>query len=283
MRIANLNGRLALVQNDTSIDVETASGGVFGSDPQAIYTQWDAFAAWAASADFSTAKPFTASDLHAVVPQPRQIFCIGLNYRDHAAESNLPEPEFPLVFTKFQSSIASPTATITLPADTVDWEVELVVVIGREARGVAASEAWNHVAGLTAGQDISERTIQTRGPAAQFSMGKSFAGFAPIGPVVVSADEFENPESIRLQSALEGPGIDGTLNVQDGNTSNLIFPIPAIIEYLSSIVTLYPGDIIFTGTPAGVGMGRTPKMYLTPGQTLTTTIEGIGQLRNELV
>jgi 2-keto-4-pentenoate hydratase/2-oxohepta-3-ene-1,7-dioic acid hydratase in catechol pathway len=283
MRIANLAGRLVLLHDERALDVETASGGTFSADPQAIYEQWSAFAEWAKTADFAQASPFSADDLLAPIPAPRQIFAIGLNYRDHAKESGQGIPDSPLVFTKFMTSIAGPTATITLPEGSVDWEVELVVVIGERAYRVAADDAWNHVAGLTVGQDISERQTQLRGPAPQFSLGKSFPGFSPIGPAVVTLDEIADPDSLRIQTELSGDGIDGVMSLQDGNTRDLIFSVPALIESLSSVLALLPGDIIFTGTPAGVGMGREPKLFLKPGQVLTSTIEGIGQLRNATV
>ena len=283
MRIANLKGRLVIVRDRIAVDVNTASDGTFSSDPQAVYETWDEFVSWAAGVDFSAGIQFDETDLLAPVPVPRQIFAIGLNYRDHAAESGQSIPDFPLVFTKFVSSITGPTATVELPEGSVDWEVELVAVIGKPARKVSAADAWHYVAGLTVGQDLSERRSQLRGPAPQFSLGKSFPGFSPIGPVVVTIDEFANPDALRIQSELQGAGIDGVLSLQDGNTRNMIFTVPQLVEHLSGVLTLFPGDIIFTGTPAGVGMGRDPKLFLTSGQRLTSTIEGIGQLRNALL
>lgn len=283
MRIANLNGRLVLVDGERALDVETASDAVFSADPQVVYERWSAFTAWAATADFSSAEEFEVDDLGASVPAPRQIFAIGLNYRDHAKESGQAIPDSPLVFTKFVTSLTGPTATITLPDGSVDWEVELVAVIGERAYQVAAADAWKYVAGLTVGQDISERKTQLRGPAPQFSLGKSFPGFAPIGPVVVTLDEISDPDSLRIQTELSGEDVDGVLSLQDGNTRDLIFSVPELIESLSSVLPLLPGDIIFTGTPAGVGMGRDPRLFLQPGQVLTSTIEGIGQLRNATV
>jgi 2-keto-4-pentenoate hydratase/2-oxohepta-3-ene-1,7-dioic acid hydratase in catechol pathway len=283
VRIANLAGRLVLVDGERALDVEHASDGRFSSDPQAVYERWDAFTAWAEGVDLRDAAPFSTDDLLAPTPAPRQIFAIGLNYRDHAEESGQAIPDSPLVFTKFVSSLAGPTATITLPDGSVDWEVELVAVIGERAYHVAAADAWNHIAGLTVGQDISERQTQLRGPAPQFSLGKSFPNFSPIGPFVVTVDEFADRDSLRIQSELSGDGVDGVVSLQDGNTRNLIFSVPELIERISSVLPLLPGDIIFTGTPAGVGMGRDPRMFLRPGQVLTSTIQGIGQLRNATV
>jgi 2-keto-4-pentenoate hydratase/2-oxohepta-3-ene-1,7-dioic acid hydratase in catechol pathway len=282
MRIANLSGRLVLVSEDLALDVETASGGSFSPDPQAVYENWARFTDWAKDADFADAQAFDAADLQAPTPAPRQIFAIGLNYRDHAEESGQAIPDAPLVFTKFVTSLAGPNVTIELPEGSVDWEVELVAVIGTRAYRVKEADAWDYVAGLTVGQDISERKTQLRGPAPQFSLGKSFPNFAPIGPVVVTLDEIPDPGALRIQTELSGEGVDGTVSLQDGNTKDLIFSVPSLIESLSAVLPLLPGDIIFTGTPAGVGMGRSPRQFLSPGQILTSTIEGIGQLRNHL-
>ena len=281
MKIANIAGRLALVSDGRALDVAMASGGAFGSDPQAVYDVWDAFGDWAACANFSSAVDYTDDELGVVVPRPRQIFAIGLNYREHAAESGFAIPTDPVVFTKFASSLSGPRADVTLPSSSVDYEVELVVVVGRTAHRVPVSEAWDYVAGLTAGQDISEREVQSRGPAPQFSLAKSFPGFAPIGPVVVTPDEFPNRDSIRVRTLL-WDGSELTTK-QDGNTNDLIFSIPELISRLSQSLTLFPGDIIFTGTPSGVGMGKKPPVFLKKGQTLVTEIDGIGELRNLLV
>lgn len=281
MRIANLAGRLALVSDTRALDVETASGGAFSSNPQAVYDVWDAFVEWAATADFTAGSDFSEDQLEAVVPRPRQVFAIGLNYREHAKESGFALPSDPVVFTKFASSLAAPRTSIQLPSEAVDYEVELVVVIGREARLVSVSDAWDYVAGLTAGQDISEREVQSRGPAPQFSIAKSYPGFSPIGPVVVTPDEFPDRDGIRVRTLLW----DGTelTTKQDGNTNDLIFSVPELVSRLSQTLTLYPGDIIFTGTPSGVGNGKKPPVFLKKGQTLVTEISGIGELRNQLV
>jgi 2-keto-4-pentenoate hydratase/2-oxohepta-3-ene-1,7-dioic acid hydratase in catechol pathway len=185
------------------------------------------------------------------------------------------------VFTKFASSLTGPRADIELPSAAVDYEVELVVVIGREAHAVSVEDAWDYVAGLTAGQDVSERDVQSRGPAPQFSIAKSYPGFSPIGPVVVTPDEFPDRDSIRVRTMLW----DGTelTTKQDGNTNDLIFSVPDLVSRLSQSLTLYPGDIIFTGTPSGVGNGKKPPVFLEKGQTLVTEITGIGELRNRLV
>lgn len=276
MRIANLDDRLVLLRDGGAVDVHTASGGRFGPDPQSAYDNWPEFAQWARDAT-GDVWPYAESDLRAPVPRPRQIFAIGLNYVRHAKESGLPLPEQPMVFTKFQSAVTGPSGQIELTGDTVDWEVELVAVIGTAAHRVDVTEAWGYVAGLTVGQDLSDRTVQQSGSPAQFSMGKSFPGFAPIGPALVTVDEFDDPDDLSVRTELNGT------TVQDSRTSDLVFSVPELIAYLSSIVTLLPGDLIFTGTPEGVGLGRTPPSYLTDGDTVVTSIEGIGTMRHQMV
>ncbi|GAB36789.1 fumarylacetoacetate hydrolase family protein [Gordonia otitidis] len=277
MRITNLRGRLTLLTDSGAVDVENASAGRFGSDPTAVYAQWDDFVAWADGADLPAGTAYDAADLGPVVPEPAQIFAIGLNYRDHATESGLDFPAEPPVFTKFRTSLAGPVGDLELPTDTVDWESELVVVIGRTARDVAAENAWEHVAGVTVGQDFSERTRQLVPPAPQFSLGKSFPGFSPIGPAVVTVDEFDDPSNLEI-----GCSIDGE-TMQHGRTGELIFSIPVLIERLSAVLPLLPGDLIFTGTPSGVGAGRNPKRFLRVGEEIVTHIEGIGELRQMCV
>ena len=279
MRYGSVSGRLAVFVDGGAVDVEKASDGRFGSAPQSVYADWDAFRAWAATMDPADAVPFTDDELGAPVPEPAQVFAIGLNYRDHAAESKLDVPDrFPPVFTKFRSAIAGPVTTVELPSGgNTDWEVELVALIGRRADRVTAADAWSHVAGLTIGQDLSERVGQLAGPAPQFSLGKSHRGFAPTGPWVVTVDELPDPGALAL-----GCDVDGE-TVQSGSTRDLLFGVPALIEGLSAVAPLLPGDLIFTGTPAGVGAGRTPPRFLRPGEVLTSRIEGIGTLTQTFV
>jgi 2-keto-4-pentenoate hydratase/2-oxohepta-3-ene-1,7-dioic acid hydratase in catechol pathway len=278
MRIANLSGRLVLITPAGAIDVATASQGQFGPDVQGVYERFAELRAWAAAADLPDPRPFDLADLGSPAPAPRQLFGIGLNYRAHAAESGFAAPPFPAVFTKFVTSIAGPYSEVTLPdGGHVDWEVELVVVIGSRAYQVAEADAWDHVAGLTAGQDISERVLQMVGAAPQFGLAKSYPGFSPMGPWLVTPDEFANPDDLALGCAI------GDEQVQNARTSELIFSVPALIEKLSGVLPLLPGDVIYTGTPSGVGMGRKPPRYLQPGEILTSTIEGIGQLKQTFV
>lgn len=278
MRVANLNGRLVLLVGDGAVDVEHASSGRFGPDPF-VYERWDEFTAWAADVPRLPApEPYSPADLCAPVPTPRQVFAIGLNYRAHAAESGLEIPRHPVVFTKFPSCITGPYGDIALPdGGHTDWEVELVAVIGRTARHVAEADAWDHVAGLTAGQDLSERRTQLAGPAPQFSLGKSLPGFGPTGPCVVTPDEFDDPGDVALGCRI------GPEHLQRARTSDMIFSVPRLVAALSALLPLLPGDLIFTGTPAGVGLGRTPQRWLTPGDELVTYVETIGEMRHHFV
>jgi 2-keto-4-pentenoate hydratase/2-oxohepta-3-ene-1,7-dioic acid hydratase in catechol pathway len=279
MRIANLSGRLCLIADGGAVDVRAASGGLFDADPAAVYPRWPEFTAWAASASFPDPEPFSADALGSPSPAPRQVFGIGLNYDDHAAESGFARPDAnPPVFTKFPSCITGGYSQIGLPADGhTDWEVELVAVIGVAAHRVPAAAAWPHVAGLAIGQDISERITQLASSPPQFNLGKSFPGFGPVGPWLVTLDEFSNPDDLELSCSVNGE------QMQKSRTSNLIFGVPALIEQLSHVTPLLPGDVIFTGTPSGVGMARTPARWLAPGDVLTSYIEGIGEMRHTFV
>jgi 2,4-diketo-3-deoxy-L-fuconate hydrolase len=193
MRIANLAGRLVLLTSGGAVDVERASGQRFPADPHAVYARWDEFTAWAAGLPPATAEAFEEADLRAPSPTPAQVFGVGLNYRDHAAEAGLGLPDAPAVFTKFPSCLTGPTGEVALTGSTVDWEVELVAVIGRAARNVPAEHGWDHIAGLTAGQDLSDRAVQLAGPAPQFSLGKSAPGFGPTGPWLVTPGRVRRP------------------------------------------------------------------------------------------
>ena len=288
MRIATISGRAHLIANQTALDIATASDGRFGPEPESVYQDWASFREWAAGVvidDDPTSGPFAAADLDAVVTRPAQIFAVGLNYADHAAEAKLAIPENPIVFTKFASSLTGADVDVTLPSDTVDWEAELVAVVGTGGRDIPETEAWDSLAGLTVGQDLSERTVQWWGPPAQFSLGKSLANFAPVGPWVVTVDEISaNADRDDLRVSCTLTDTDGASRVlQDGRTRELIFSIPQLVARLSALVELIPGDLIFTGTPAGVGMGLDPAVYLKPGQTLTTEIEAIGSITQRFV
>jgi len=276
MRLANIAGRLAVVSETGAADVERASGGRFTSDPQAVYGDWERFTAWAGSFPWEY-QPYDEAQLDPPVPAPHQVFAVGLNYRAHAVESGLALPEKPTVFTKFPSCLTGPTGEVELVDGNVDWEAELVVVIGRRARRVAEQDAWSHVAGLTNGQDLSERIRQLAGSVPQFSLAKSHPGFGPIGPWVVTVDELPDPDDLAISCSLNGQV------VQKSRTSDLVFSVPSLLARLSEVVTLYPGDLIFTGTPAGVGLGRSPQRYLAVGDVLETRIGGLGQMTHRFI
>src|SRR6266566_1246411 len=191
MRIGRANGRLVIIDGDGVIDAAARSDGQFSADPDRVFAVWDRFTEWAGgySGPGAHTGPLAPEDLGAPVLAPPQVFGIGLNYRKHAAESGVDAPDVPPVFTKFRSCLAAPYATVELPSDRVDWEVELVAVIGRPAERVPEDKAWSYVAGVLVGQDLSERTVQLAGPVPQFSLGKSFPGFGPTGPWLVTPDE----------------------------------------------------------------------------------------------
>ena len=280
MRLANSAGRLVLVDPaapERALDVEAASEGRFSADPQAVYDRWAEFREWAADASLEAAQPISEQSLRAVVPRPPQVFAIGLNYRDHAAESGFDLPAEPVVFTKYVSSFTGPSGDIVLSPGNVDWEVELVAVIGAGGHHIPETEGWDHVAGLTAGQDISDRTTQFAAAPPQFGMGKSYPGYSPVGPQLVTPDELADRDRLEL-----GCEVNGT-SVQKGHTGDLVFSVPTLIAKLSAITPLLPGDVIFTGTPAGVGMGRDPQQFLHDGDVLTTWITGIGEMRHRFL
>jgi 2-keto-4-pentenoate hydratase/2-oxohepta-3-ene-1,7-dioic acid hydratase in catechol pathway len=211
------------------------------------------------------------------VPDPDKIICLGLNYRDHAAESGLPLPTAPMLFAKFRNSLVGATAAVELPAvsDKVDYEAELAVVIGRRARAVPAARALESVAGVMAFNDLTARDLQHQ--TSQWTAGKAVDGFAPCGPALVSLDELADLQALRLTARVNGQ------LVQDGTTADMIFPIAETIAFISRTMTLEPGDIIATGTPAGVGVSRDPPLLLGDGDVVEVELEGVGTLRNRMV
>jgi len=278
VHLANARGRASLIVGDRLIDVERASRGKFGADPMAALADWAAFVAWARGVKESPdGAPVNESDLGPPVPRPQKVFGIGMNYREHAKEAGLDIPTSPVVFTKFPSCLVGPRADVILSSGYVDWEVELVAVIGRRGRRIPVGHALDHVAGYTAGQDISDRKLQFADKPPQFSMGKSIDTFGPIGPALVSLDAFADPNDLALRCDVSGE------QVQGARTSDMIFSVSELVAFLSSLCTLEPGDLIFTGTPSGVGSTRTPRRYLKPGEVITSTVEGIGTLVNRCV
>ncbi len=212
------------------------------------------------------------------VPRPEKVICIGVNYADHAAEVGIEVPEEPVVFNKFVSALIAHGDEIHLPkvSDRVDYEAELVVVIGKRGRDIAGSDAWDYVAGYCCGNDVSARDWQKGKPARQWLLGKTFDTFAPLGPELVLKDEVADPMRLDIRLRLNGQVM------QDSNTSQCIFDIPTLIAYVSQVVTLNVGDLIYTGTPPGVGDMRTPPVYLKPGDTVEVEIESLGTLVNRV-
>ena len=284
--------RLGLLRGDTIVDLKTATPRTW---PDAPTTLLDLIQrgpdAWARMAEIGTGATSAHSHLaanvrwHAPIPRPtKNVFCLGLNYAAHAKESSqargreMKIPTVPVIFTKAPTTVSGPYDDIAVDGGVttqVDWEVELAVIIGKAGRDIPRTAALEHVFGYTAINDLSARDLQSQH--LQWFKGKSLDGFCPMGPVVVTADEFGDPQSKRLQLRVNG------VTKQDGLTSNMIFPVDVIIEWLSKGLTLEAGDVIATGTPEGVGMGRTPQEFLQSGDEIETEVEGIGVLRNRIV
>jgi 2,4-diketo-3-deoxy-L-fuconate hydrolase len=274
-RLATLDRRAVLVANDGVYDLERHSGGRLPADPMAAIARGRDLHEVAARLVPTPDAPFDVAALGPCVPRPSKVFGIGLNYRRHAEESGMEIPPVPLVFAKFPSCITGPVGDVVIHGPTTDWEAELVVVIGTHARDIPAASAWEHVAGLTCGQDVSERMTQFASKPPHFDLGKSFDTFGPIGPCVVSPDLVTNPNDLAITCDVNGR------RRQDARTSDLIFPIAALVAYISAVCTLEPGDLIFTGTPSGIG--ATTGTFLKPDDVVTTTIEGLGSMTNRCV
>ena len=281
LRLANLKGRAQFIVGDIAspraIDVATASNNSLSADPMQCFAHWDTLKKLAATLDASTGTSVAIADLSCPVPLPRQMFAVGLNYRKHAAEMGSPLPPLPLVFAKFQSSLNTPTGNIEILSDTVDYESELVIIVGKGGRHIDEATAWDHVAGLCAGQDVSDRGLQYMGTPPQFSLGKSRIGYSPIGPWVTDMSNNDKRDDLQLGCTVNGE------QRQDTQTSDMIFGIAHIVAYMSTIVELFPGDVIYTGSPFGVGHGRKPQMYLKPGDVVETTLEGVGTITNRCI
>jgi 2,4-didehydro-3-deoxy-L-rhamnonate hydrolase len=218
------------------------------------------------------------AQLLAPIPSPGKIMGIGLNYRDHAAESGMPVPKTPVVFVKYSTAVVGPDVPIRLPAfsDQVDYEAELGVVIGDRARDVPASQALDHVFGYLNINDVSARDLQF-GEGGQWVVAKSLDTFAPLGPFLATADEIADPQDLRISCTVTGE------LAQDSNTSQMVFTVAELVSYLSRAVTLMPGDVIATGTPPGVGQSKTPPRFLRPNDTVEVEVEGLGVLKNPVV
>jgi len=280
------------MRGDHMVDV-TAAAGTDGPDApatllaliQAGPDAWQRAARTAAVAGDRHTHPLSSIRWHAPIPRPaKNVFCLGANYVAHAKESaqargrEMKIPTVPVIFTKASTAVSGPFDEVAVDraaTQQVDWEVELGVVIGRSGRNIARADALSHVFGYTVINDLSARDLQQQH--LQWFKGKSLDGFCPMGPMIVTADEFGDPQNKRLQLRVNGT------TKQDGSTANMIFPVDAIIEWLSKGLTLEAGDVIATGTPEGVGMGRTPQEFLQSGDVVETEVEGIGVLRNKIV
>jgi len=284
--------RLGIVRSDRVLDVATLSPSTWrGRMPSSLLElvqqgpeAWKAMRDIADSAAGDAGHPLTSVRWHAPIPRPpKNIFCLGLNYIAHAKESSqargreLKIPTVPVIFTKAPTSVSGPFDDIAVDrgvTQQVDWEVELGVILGQTGRNIQRGDALRHIFGYTVINDLSARDLQQQHM--QWFKGKSLDGFCPMGPVVVTADEFGDPQTKRLQLRVNGA------TKQDASTANMIFPVDAIIEWLSKGLTLEAGDVIATGTPEGVGMGRTPQEFLHDGDVVETEVEGIGTMRNRV-
>jgi 2-keto-4-pentenoate hydratase/2-oxohepta-3-ene-1,7-dioic acid hydratase in catechol pathway len=232
---------------------------------------------WIANASGSQRWQPDQVGLLAPIPRPPKVICIGLNYRDHAAESKMAIPDVPTVFSKFSTAVIGPGHPIVLPRNSTkpDYEAEFVVVVGKGGRHIPEERWREHVFGYTMMNDVSARDFQMA--TSQWMMGKTFDTFAPLGPDIVTADEIADPQNLAISLVLSGEVL------QNSNTRELIFPVPRLIAFLSSVFTLEPGDVISTGTPAGVGAARKPPRWLKPGDQVTVRVEGLGELTNPVV
>lgn len=281
MILANVGGRASIIVDSHVVDVEQASGGTLGRDPMVLsdLANHDALRALVADADPSAWPELDPTRLGPPVPRPPKGLGVGLNYRTHAAESGRELPTEPHLFGKTENVVCGPYDDIIVPAgrDEVDYEAELVIVFGRTCKGATEDDAWSYLAGVMCGQDISDRGEQFRPPIKQFTIAKSYDTFGPIGPFLVTPDSLPDPDALALEGRLNGEVM------QQANTDDLIFGIPALVVWLSRFMTFQPGDLVWTGTPGGVGEARSPQVFLRDGDVVETEIAGIGTMRNRVV
>jgi 2,4-didehydro-3-deoxy-L-rhamnonate hydrolase len=280
MRLANVDGRASLVIHGRVLDVEKASDGKISSDPGVLcdLSLHPKLSDLEASADVSALPALEEKRLGPPAPNPKKIVAVALNYRSHAEESNLTIPDEPHVFGKW----CQPTGSfdpIVIPEgrDKIDYEAEIVVAIGRDGKALDPSEVWDHIAGVTCGQDISDRGEQFRPPVRQFTLAKSYDTFAPTGPVIVTPDSLPDRDDLELVCTVDGE------EMQRNRSSDLIFPIPELISWLSRFMTFRTGDLVFTGTPGGVGESRSPEVFLHDGMVVETEVSDVGKMRNPCV
>jgi 2-keto-4-pentenoate hydratase/2-oxohepta-3-ene-1,7-dioic acid hydratase in catechol pathway len=275
----------AVVDGNRVLDFSAASEGRIQppmedllASGNALQTARELVARSVEDGDFSGkyCRPLDEVNVLAPIPRPGKVLCLGLNYRDHAAESGSEVPSEPVVFCKVSSSVIGPREAIRLPeaSEKVDYEVELAFVIGRRARRVPADAAMDYVAGYTVLNDVSARDYQREKPGGQWTLAKSFDTFCPLGPWVVTADEIDDPGELELRCVVSGD------EMQSSSTAQMIFSIPEIVEYLSRVLTLEPGDVVATGTPPGVGFARTPPRFLRSGDVVECTVDKVGTLVN---
>jgi 2,4-diketo-3-deoxy-L-fuconate hydrolase len=277
MRFANVNGRAALLEEGQYLDLHEGSNGGISATPGAFLLDWPRSRQIAMSLSRDGWKPLDGSRLGAPVPSPTQSIGVGLNYADHVAESGNELPGFPLIFAKLAGSLCGPNDDVLLPTDYVDWEAELVVVLGAAVDRASPEEAAAAIAGYMVGQDFSERRVQRQPPGGQHTIGKSFRTFGPIGPAMVTPDEIDHPEDLAISCSINGDV------VQSGRTSQMLVAAADLIALLSARLPLGPGDLIFTGTPAGIGSTRVPPRFLRPGDVVVTEVEGLGVITNRCV
>jgi 2,4-diketo-3-deoxy-L-fuconate hydrolase len=274
-KLGSNSGRAIFIKDDKYYDVNTISNGDISSNSVEALSDTEKLSQLYLNLnDYESSGDLSDINLDPPII-PTNVFAVGLNYKKHAEESNLEIPPFPMIFTKHSTCISGPKSDICMKSDMVDYEAELVFVIGKGGKDISKEDAWDHVAGLCVGQDISDRPVQFHATPPQFNLGKSFDTFGPIGPYLVSTDLFDNKESLKLQCWVNDELRQETL------TNDLIFDIPYLISYISEFITLNTGDVIFTGTPEGVG--ATQGKFLKDGDILKTSIEGIGTLENKCV
>ena len=275
-KLGTVDGKAVLIKDDHYFDVASLSDGAISSDSvEALKFQTELSELYETLSENNATGNLSEVELGNPVPKSPNCYAVGLNYRKHAEESGMDIPEVPMIFTKHTSCFVGPKANVEMRSDYVDWEGELVAVIGKEGKNIPKENALEHVAGLCVGQDISDRPAQFATTPAMFNLGKSFDTYGPMGPALVSLDLLENCESLDIECKLNGE------TVQKSNTSDLIFNISSIISYLSEIVSLNVGDTIWTGTPSGVGIAS--GKFLKDGDILTSSIEGLGSMENKCV
>ena len=275
-KLGTVSGKAVLIKDDHYYDVASLSEGAISSDSvEALKFQTELSDLYETLSEENASGNLSEVELGNPVPKSPNCYAVGLNYRKHAEESGMDIPEVPMIFTKHTSCFVGPKSNVEMRSDYVDWEVELVAVIGKEGKNISKENALDHVAGLCVGQDISDRPAQFATTPAMFNLGKSFDTYGPMGPALVSLDLLENCESLDIECKLNGE------TVQKSNTSDLIFNISSIIFYLSEIVSLNVGDTIWTGTPSGVGIAS--GKFLKDGDVLTSSIEGLGSMENKCV